>query len=261
MPNNLGRFCLQISQTVHSSGPYSAGFQAFYSQISADYHRFGNTDNIKKPDDLPAGTIANQLKCTRGFTNSLDRIQNFRYKRRHDSICSFRKQLIADMHEIDSTDREIVNLLIEDGRMQAAEIARRLGNGVSERTVRYRIQRLIDEKVIHIGAVPNPHALGYQVVADVFLDVEPGRIEEVARTLAAHELVSYVAYAIGERDISVQVVGRTNTEIYNLTTETIGKLPGVRRATTSIVPRTLKDIYQWRIPSLSLKKSPGNPSK
>lgn len=163
------------------------------------------------------------------------------------------------MHEIDKIDRNIVNLLIEDGRMQAAEIARRLGGEVSERAIRYRIQRLIDEQIIHISAVPNPHALGFQVVADVFLDVEPGRIEEVARVLAEHELVSYVAYAIGERDLSVQIVGRSNADVYTFTTEYIGKLPGVRRTTTSIVPLTLKDVHQWRIPHSAVKKAPTPP--
>jgi hypothetical protein len=28
----------------------------------------------------------------------------------------------------------------------------------------------------------------------------------------------------------------------------IGKIPGVRKTTTSIVPLVLKDVYQWRIP-------------
>jgi Lrp/AsnC family transcriptional regulator, regulator for asnA, asnC and gidA len=162
------------------------------------------------------------------------------------------------VHEIDSIDRDIANLLIENGRMQAAEIARRLGSGVSERAIRYRLQRLIDEQIVRISAISNPHALGYQVVADVFLEVEPGFIEEVAQTLAKHELVSYVAFAIGERDLSIQVLGRTNADIYAFTTDYVGKLPGVRRTTTSIVPQTLKDIHQWRIPEILPKKAPGS---
>jgi hypothetical protein len=30
--------------------------------------------------------------------------------------------------------------------------------------------------------------------------------------------------------------------------EVIGKMPGVRKTTTSIVPLVLKDVYQWQIP-------------
>jgi DNA-binding Lrp family transcriptional regulator len=47
----------------------------------------------------------------------------------------------------------------------------------------------------------------------------------------------------------VQVVGKDTAEIYQFVTEVIGKMPGVRKTTTSIVPVIVKDVYQWRIPS------------
>src|SRR4030042_837475 len=149
------------------------------------------------------------------------------------------------MYEIDGIDCDIVNLLMEDGRMKAADIARRLGGDVSERAIRYRIQRMIDEGIIRISAILNPHVLGFQVIADVFIEVEAGLIDDVARKLANHERVSYVACSIGERDISGQVIARDNKEVYSFVTEYIGKLPGVRKTKTSIVPITLKDVYQW----------------
>ncbi len=152
------------------------------------------------------------------------------------------------MSKIDKIDLQIVNLLMEDGRMSAAEIARSIG-GISQRVVRYRINRLVKEKMISICAVPNPHAFGYEVIADVFVEVEPGSIREVAETLASHERVSYVACSIGERDVSVQLVARDNAEVYDFATQIIGRLPGVRKTTTSIVPLKLKDVYQWRIPA------------
>ena len=65
-------------------------------------------------------------------------------------------------------------MLIEDGRMSSADIARRLG-GITERSVRYRLERLVSEGIIRISAVANPKALGYPVTADVFIEVEPGR--------------------------------------------------------------------------------------
>jgi DNA-binding Lrp family transcriptional regulator len=58
-----------------------------------------------------------------------------------------------------------------------------------------------------------------------------------------------VACAIGETDVSAQVVAHDTGEIYRFVTEVIGRLPGVRKTTTSIVPLVIKDVYQWRIPS------------
>jgi hypothetical protein len=43
-------------------------------------------------------------------------------------------------------------------------------------------------------------------------------------------------------------VAHDTAEVYRLVTEVIGKVPGVRKTTTSIVPLVLKDVYQWRIP-------------
>lgn len=160
---------------------------------------------------------------------------------------------------IDNIDREIVNLLMEDGRMNAAELARRLGNNISERAIRYRIHRMMEENLIHISAIPNPQVLGFEVVADVFLEVEPGQTTNVARLLSEFESVSYVACSIGERDISVQILARDNAEIYEITTSFIGNLPGVRKITTSIVPMVIKDVYQWRIPRWICQDHPCDP--
>jgi Lrp/AsnC family transcriptional regulator for asnA, asnC and gidA len=154
------------------------------------------------------------------------------------------------MIHIDKLDVQIINLLMEDGRMSSAEIARRVGE-LSERAVRYRINRLVQGGLIQVTAVVSPFVLGYVVVADVFLEVESDRIQEVAQRMTQYDCVSYVAYSIGETDVSVQLFARDTAEIYRFVTEVIGRTPGVRKTTTLIVPQVLKDTYQWRIPASS----------
>jgi Lrp/AsnC family transcriptional regulator for asnA, asnC and gidA len=156
------------------------------------------------------------------------------------------------MYEIDKIDLRIVNLLLEDGRKSASEVARQLGD-VSERAVRYRVERMIEENVIQIGAVARPEAFGLPIKADVFLEVESDRIREVAQKMAEYENVTYVACSIGETDVSIQVVAKDTDEVYRFITETVRKVPGVRRTTTSIVPLILKDVYQWRVPESAIK--------
>ena len=151
------------------------------------------------------------------------------------------------MSELDKTDKKIINLLMENGRMPASEIARRIG-GISARVVRYRIDQIVKEGYIQISAITNPKSLGYLVTADVFLEVESGEINNVATAASEYECVSYVACSIGERDISIQVVGHDTNEVYQFVTNILGKIPGVRKTTTSIVPLIIKDVYQWRIP-------------
>ena len=166
------------------------------------------------------------------------------------------------MYNFDKIDIKIVNLLLEDGRMSASEIARRIGD-ISERAARYRIERMVNEGVVRISAVAKPQAFGLTTIADVWMEVESDHILSVAKRMAEFDNISYVACGIGESDVSIQIVAKDTAEIYHFVTEVVRKVPGVRKTTTSIVPLILKDVYQWRIPErivyeLSDEEVPGN---
>jgi Lrp/AsnC family transcriptional regulator for asnA, asnC and gidA len=148
---------------------------------------------------------------------------------------------------VDAIDRTIVALLIEDGRMSSADIARRAG-GITERSVRYRLERLVSSGIIRVSAVADPKALGYPVLADVFIEVEPGQIMTVARTMTEFECVTYVACSTGASDLSIQIVAADNAGLYRFVTEVVANVAGVRKTTTVLLPLVLKDVYQWTIP-------------
>lgn len=157
------------------------------------------------------------------------------------------------MYDFDKNDVQIVNMLLEDGRMSSSEIARR--TGVSERVVRYRIEQMLSNGVIQVSAVVNPEAFGLTVKADVWMEVDSDQIVNVARKLAKLDSVTYVACGIGENDISIQLVSADTQEIYHFVTDVIRKIPGVRKTTTSIVPIIVKDVYQWRVPDRVVKQT------
>lgn len=156
------------------------------------------------------------------------------------------------MYEFDKIDVKIVNILLDDGRMPASEIARRIED-ISERAVRYRINRMVNEGIVRVSAVAKPQAFGLTTIADVWMEVESDRILEVAKKMVEFDNISYVACGIGESDVSIQIVAKDTAEIYHFVTEVVRKVPGVRKTTTSIVPLILKDVYQWRIPERVVK--------
>ena len=149
---------------------------------------------------------------------------------------------------LDAVDREIVSLLLEDGRISSAEITRRIGH-VSERAVRYRIERLIRTGVIRVSAIVNPQAVGFTIIGDVLVEVAAGKLQDVAAALVEFPTVSYLAGSVGEGDLSVQVYARDTEELLRFVNEVIGKVPGVTRTKTAIVPWKLKDVYQWHVPA------------
>lgn len=157
------------------------------------------------------------------------------------------------MYKIDEHDIGIINSLIDDGRMSCADIARRLGT-ISERAVRYRLDRLLEEGLLQISAVPATEKLGYPVCADVYIEVESPYIQAVAQALAGYECISYVGCGIGKPDVNVQILAPDNPTVYQFVTEVIAQLPGVKGTQTTILSVILKDMSHWRIPSSKERK-------
>ena len=151
--------------------------------------------------------------------------------------------------QIDEIDRQIINCLVVDGRMSGQAIARQLN--VSERTIRNRLTRLLDDDVIAIGAYVNKNKIGYGVIADIFCEVAIGHVSEIAEQIADFPEVSYVACSLGDRDISLQVYLRSNQELYDFVEQKLAPIPGMVRTRTLVVPRIVKSDWKWKVPPIA----------
>jgi Lrp/AsnC family transcriptional regulator for asnA, asnC and gidA len=152
-------------------------------------------------------------------------------------------------YQMDSVDHRILSLLSEDGRLTCAEIARVIGH-ISERSIRYRLDRLLESNVLRVRGLIDPRAFGYSVTAELRIEAEPGQILDVAHAIASYHCVTYVACLAGGSDIRVQVIARDNADLFTFVSETLGKIPGVTRVSTSIVPHVVKEIDQWKVSDL-----------
>jgi Lrp/AsnC family transcriptional regulator, regulator for asnA, asnC and gidA len=149
--------------------------------------------------------------------------------------------------KLDETDRAIIDILQIDGRMSNAEIARSIG-GISIRTVGFRIKRLIREEVIKVKAVVNREPLGYSVLADIFIDVEPGKVTEIAKVLCTMEELSYVGIVTGDSDLSIQVQQPSIKSLQDFVINKLHSIPGVRKTKTYIIAECLRLSHDWRVP-------------
>ena len=138
----------------------------------------------------------------------------------------------------DELDTQIVEYLVRDGRLSAANIAKRIGN-VTERTVRTRMNSLIERRLISVGAIVDPATLGNHVIADLLIEVEPGRTLEIADRLVDYEELSYVACSSGVNNITVMINAPDNHALLEFA-EVIGRVPGVRKVTVSTLLALLK---------------------
>ena len=151
--------------------------------------------------------------------------------------------------ELDDLDRTIISLLTEDGRLSASEIAARIG-GVSERTARNRIASLLQNRHIVIGAIPDPTSLGRDVQADVFIQIEPGRVDDVASKLGEYDEVGYLAATSGEYNLSAAVGVATHADLLDFCENVIGKTAGVKRVVPCLILRMYK-VFGTRTTALS----------
>ncbi len=150
------------------------------------------------------------------------------------------------MVRLTELDQVIIQHLNRDARLTSSEIARALN--VAERTVRHRIKRLINANIIKLVAVVNPLAFGYDLVVDIFCEIDVSAQEQVVETIAAMPEVSYLAFLTGDQDISFQALFRSSDEMHSFVTHRLHQIPGIRRTRTVVVPRIVKDSYQWLPP-------------
>lgn len=143
-------------------------------------------------------------------------------------------------------DYKIIRRLNEDARLSSAALARELQT--SERTVRHRIERLIREDVLKPVAVVNPQAFGYNLVVDIFCEVEISARDEVVESIRRMPEVSYMAFSTGEQDISFQALFKNSKDMHEFITQRLYSISGVRRTKTVLVPQIVKDTYQWLPP-------------
>lgn len=157
--------------------------------------------------------------------------------------------VMSQRYLIDDLDREIIGYLTEDGRLSAAEIAGRIGS-VSERTIRNRIAGLLQAKMIVIGAIPDPVALGRDVQVELIIEVEPGKLEEVAIQLAEYDEIGYLAATSGSANLSASLFVADHAALFEFIDQELGKLPGVKRVTSSVVLRLYK-VFGTRTTALN----------
>ncbi len=148
---------------------------------------------------------------------------------------------------VDAIDAAIIDLLQEDGRMSAVDIAKCL-DGVTPRVVRHRIKKLVREDIISITAVVHPKGLGYDIMADVLIEAEQAAIPDTASRLAELDHVTYAACATGESDISIQVVAKSVPELYEMVLGEVRQMADISRTRTYILPLALKFTYNWKVP-------------
>jgi DNA-binding Lrp family transcriptional regulator len=144
---------------------------------------------------------------------------------------------------LDQIDYDIIQALHLNARASASEIAR--GTGTNERTIRKRIDRLIEEKVFRLTAILDPAAFWYKTAADILLEADPAQEDEIVLRLFSMPEITYVAFGQGSQEISIEARFKDNDELREFLRKTLPSIPGVTVSRYALVPRILRNIDEW----------------
>jgi Lrp/AsnC family transcriptional regulator, regulator for asnA, asnC and gidA len=139
---------------------------------------------------------------------------------------------------IDDLDKRIIEILQQDGRISFADLSRKLNT--AEATIRFRVKRLEDHKIItHFTVVVDPTKLGLGVSGAILLKIDPAHLEQACKQLTAFCETVYLFQSTGEYDI-VSVVFARDLAHFNEVIKRTKMIEGVKDARVSMTTRFLK---------------------
>jgi Lrp/AsnC family transcriptional regulator for asnA, asnC and gidA len=156
--------------------------------------------------------------------------------------------------ELTDLDFRLMRVLQLDGRRSSTEIAKELG--VSESTVRRRIDWLTEQRYIQISAICDPIRIGFSIWIIVQLQVDLSEIETVSKELAELPEVFFIATTTGAFNIYFTGVFTSNEHVYNFMTTKLAAYRGIRNSSSYTILRLAKRTFALADPrELSAEQS------
>jgi DNA-binding Lrp family transcriptional regulator len=135
-------------------------------------------------------------------------------------------------------DEPLLAELARDGRASHASLAGAIH--WHESTVRRRIDELRRSGLLYFEVDIDNRVFGMNVQAMLWLSVEPSRLNETGRALAAHPEIPFAAATTGPTNLLASAVFRDSSHLYEYLTGELAALAGVSSVQTAPIIRTLK---------------------
>ncbi|MEH7393256.1 Lrp/AsnC family transcriptional regulator [Bacillus sp. JJ1503] len=140
---------------------------------------------------------------------------------------------------MDNIDKNILQLLTNNGRVSYVEIGKQLG--LSRVAVRERVNKLVEDKVIEqFTVVINSEKVGKNVSAFFEIDCEPSSLVKVAEALAENPNVASCYQMTGPSTLHMHVLVENFNSLERFINEELYALNGITRVESHILLRRFK---------------------
>jgi len=151
-------------------------------------------------------------------------------------------------HQLDSLDKKILRMIIEDARIPFLEVARACN--VSGAAIHQRIQKLTNLGVLKGSQfVIDPEKIGYETCAYIGLNLQdPSRFDTVVEALQDIPEVVECHYTTGDYDMFIKIFALNNHHLLNIIHDKLQPL-GLSRSETII---SFGSAFDRRLPIVDL---------
>ena len=140
--------------------------------------------------------------------------------------------------EMDDLDLALATLLQQDARTPTVDLARALG--VSRHTVTKRLNRLLDEGLLHLLAETDFQGAGKDYVLVLGLCCDNNAVDTIAGKLADMDETLVVVNVAGRFNLEVVAALETYDALIRLLTDTIPSIPGISSCSPSLCLEVVK---------------------
>jgi DNA-binding Lrp family transcriptional regulator len=142
----------------------------------------------------------------------------------------------ATIVTIDSTDRQMINLLLADGRMSNRALATALK--LSEVTVGIRLRRLVTDRILVFTALMDWEAVGYEWFALARINVEGRPPRHVAEDVSTIPNCISASVVFGSVDVLAYFLVQDRNALHELMDSALAKIDGIAKLSVDLATET-----------------------
>ena len=149
---------------------------------------------------------------------------------------------MKNLHKgLDDLDRKIISEFQKDGRKSSKDLARKLK--VSDGTIRFRTNRLINQNTLRVTASINPFSLSSDgIIAYVGMELEKRTHTITMKKISQLKGVVSVCNVSGRYDLLVEIFLESRQDLNRFLIDSLSSVGGINRTETFIV---LDAMNKW----------------
>lgn len=144
----------------------------------------------------------------------------------------------SERFELSDTDRELIKLLMIDGRASLTYLSEALNS--SEATIFRNIQSLTEQQILRFRVDIEPRLLNYGSEALICLKVAPNHIKTVASMLKSCKNTRCLFGTSGDTQLFWHVLSKDYLGLWQLINNDLGQLPGIHQFSVNMVNTAFK---------------------